>query len=183
MTLTATPGAAGADSYLEVVAADALAAANLGPASDGWGAAATADKEKALKRATREINAAVDSAWPRFDPTAQRLSHLIFPRSIDVDAAGAPIIPYEVELATYEQATYILANAATLDAADTRRARNMQASSEPNVSYSQPDPDELWNRLAPGARHYLAGFRLTTPPTASSGMSSLRMSSGFVGGM
>lgn len=181
MALVATPAAANADSYLTVAAANTLAGADLGPEADGWTPTVDASKEKALKRATREINAALDSGWAPFDPAAQRTSGLIFPREIDTDAGGVPIIPREIELATYEQAKFVLANASVIDSASTRRARNMQSAAEPNTSYSQPNPDELWNRLADGARHYLSGFRAATPPKSSGGLRSLRVSAGLVG--
>lgn len=133
MTLDATVAGAASDSYLTVAAADALAAADLGPEAGKWAAASTTldQQERALKRATREI----DRGWRpgAKHSTTQRLR---WPRAVDIDADDAPLIPADVAEATYYQAIFVLAKATTLDRANDRQARNASQASEPNTSYT-----------------------------------------------
>lgn len=132
MTIEATPAHADANSYLTVAEADALAGDDLGPEPTSWLAAETDQKERALKRATREIDARLRE---QHADVSER--PLLIPRGIDVDADDEPYIPRAVKLATYQQAIYVLKNATVLAAANTRRARNMESASEPEISYSQ----------------------------------------------
>lgn len=177
MALDATPGGAAADSYLTVAGADALSVDDLGPEVDAWTAATTATKEKALKRATREIDAYLRSGWARYSSTQA----LRFPRARDVDAAGDPFIPVDLQRATYQQAIYVNRNATVLAAANRRRARNVTNASEPDVSYTQGDPEEPIASMSAMAIHYLTGYA-TAPKTARATVRSARVSSGFVGG-
>lgn len=82
MALDATVGGANADSYLSVAAADLLASADVGRAATTWAALTTTTdlKERALKRATREIDAFLrTSGAARFAATQLRL----YPRAVD----------------------------------------------------------------------------------------------------
>lgn len=172
MALDATVAGADADSYLSVADADALAAADLGPEVDQWLAAEEADKERALKRATRELDSYVRTGWRQYASTQA----LTFPRLIDVDADG-PFLPRDIRLATYEQATYVLANAKVLDRANTRRARDMQSASEPNLSYSRPTEDDAMGALSEAALAYLVDYG--SQGTKRS-VRSVRMASGYI---
>lgn len=154
MALDATPAGASADSYLSVATADALAGNDLGGFVDEWLAAVLAMKEKALKTATRMIDAYIvgDDLSPYADTQS-----LLFPRSWDTSTAGAPIIPKRLAFATYEQAKHLIANAEQLEAAATRRARGLTSFSEPNVSGSISENPDL-GRISQQAIDYLAGY-------------------------
>lgn len=181
MALDATPAGASANSYLTVAAADTLAGEDLGPEATAWLAlnnatpADLAKKEAALKRATREIDAHVRSGWSRYS-TSQVLR---FPRSIDV-VSGSPVLPQELQRATYQQAIYLVKNASVIAAANTRRARNLQSASEPDTSYSQGADDGM-SILSAQALHYLSGYAIA-PRSQRGGVRSSRVSSGFIGG-
>lgn len=151
MTLDATPAGASANSYLTVAGADALAEDDLGPEATGWlDADDVATKERALIRATREVNAYLPPDGSRHTPSQA----LRFPRPGDL-SGGSPLIVRDIELATYHQAIYLHKNHAVLAQANTRRARGMQSASEPNLSYSEGTGE---GALAPMALHYLTAF-------------------------
>jgi hypothetical protein len=167
MALDATVAGVNANSYLSVSAADAFAAADLGPEVDAWVAATTDQKERALKRATREIDGYLRSGWARYVITQA----LLFPR--EVDYSGSPVaafIPRNIQLACYEQATYVLRNAAVLDNARTRRARDMQSASEPNISYTTAEESGF---LSDAALAYVDLYRRTG---GARGLRSVRVS-------
>jgi hypothetical protein len=178
MALDSTVAGASANSYLAVADADAFAADDLGPEATFWVAASSGDKEKALKRATREIDAYLRSGWVPYVATQA----LLFPRAVDY--AGTPaaaFIPTSIKRACYEQATFVLRNASVLDNAQTRRARDVQSASEPNISFSERTDSEA-TQLSPSALHYLEGFRRSggdrsmrsirvTSPTSATGYS------------
>ena len=152
MPLDTTPGGSASDSYLSLADALAFANADLGRYAAAWIAATDADREKALRRATRDIDRYVGSTVDRYD-VGQKLA---FPRFIDTNDAGAPIIVPRLREATYQQAVYVLVNADVLDDAATRRARALTNFSEPNVSGQIAD-DERFGRLAPEAAILLTG--------------------------
>ncbi len=85
--IDATVGGVLTDSYLSVAAADALARDDLGPSAARWRQSTTtlADRERALVRATREIEAHMRSSQLRYSQTQA----LAFPRAIDVVASLA----------------------------------------------------------------------------------------------
>ncbi len=113
-TVTATPGATDANSYLTVAEADAFAGARL--QADNWNQAAEYDKDSALIQATARIDELVFTGykissgqalkWPRYS-------------AFDEDGYEYPgdvIIPI-VQRATFETALWLLnQNAATTDA-------------------------------------------------------------------
>ncbi len=168
MALDSTVAGASADSYLSVAAADLFAAADLGPEVDAWLAAVTATKEKALKRATREIDGYLRTGWRRWVTTQS----LLFPREIDYSGTPAvAFVPRSIQMACYEQATYVLKNASVIDNAHTRRAREMQSASEPNVSYTERPVDTP--SLSDAALVYLDGYRRAG---GSRGIRSIRVS-------
>lgn len=173
MTLDATVAGALADSYLTVEDADALAEADMGPEATRWLDANTtvAERERALKRATREIDGYVRTGWPKYTATQA----LRFPRSIDV-ASDVAYIPADITMAAYHQAAYVLRNAAVIDKANARHARGLSQFSEPNVSGSIDD--ESVNIISPRAMHYLSGFEKASP-VRGGGMRSVRLGSGF----
>lgn len=174
MTLVATPASATANSYLTVAAADVLAGEDLGPERDAWLKADAELKDRALQRATREVDGYVTSGWPPFDGDQA----LLFPREVDVDAAGDAVIPRKVKLATYQQALYLLKNKDALAAMNAHRARS--GDTDPDSAYGV-DPENGPSIISPMAMHYLSGFR--TAPRVSKGGSvrSARVGSGFVG--
>lgn len=175
MTLVATPASADANSYLTVADADALAGDDIGPEAETWLRTTTAaSKEKALKRATREIDAYVRPGYPRYSLTQP----LKFPRA-DIDVLdGDPIIPRELELATYQQAIFILRNATAIAAANSRRAQNLDSATEPNLGYSRGGDDGM-NLMSELALPYLADLG-TSPVATSGGIRSVTVSAGFV---
>ena len=61
------------------------------------------------------------------------------PFADDLDANDAPIIARRVRHATYYQAVYVLSNAAGLDRANARKARNVSSTSESDLSYTQSE--------------------------------------------
>lgn len=153
MALDATVGGASADSYIDVATADAFAASDLGTFATDWAAATTDVKERALKKATRQIDSfIVGTELVRWDNDQA----LLFPRSEDV-LVSTPFIPTKLKIAVYEQAKYLLSNADLLDAAAMRRARGLTQFSEPNVSGSLSE-DADFGRLSREAVDLLAGF-------------------------
>lgn len=155
MALDSTVAGAQANSYLSVADANALATDDLGSEAIAWLEATHEQREKALKRATREIDGYLRSGWARYS-AAQAL---LFPRAIDYAGTPiAPLIPRNVELACYEQATYVLKNATVIDNAHTRRARDMHSASEPNISYTER-PDADTPAISDAALLYLEGYR------------------------
>lgn len=177
MTLVATPGAADANSYLTVAGADALAEVTLGNEATGWlDADDEATKERALITATRDINAYLRSGFGRHTSDQP----LRFPRTTDVDAAGDPVIPTDIEHATFYQAIYRLRNHAVMAAANRRRARGTRSESEPNRSYAEFEKRSASDRMAPDALLHLEGFATIPGATSAGGLRSVRVSSGFV---
>ncbi|MEA2676399.1 MAG: putative DnaT-like ssDNA binding protein [Chloroflexota bacterium] len=175
MTLDTTVAGASAKSYLSVADADALAADDLGPEAESWLAAVTDAKEKALKRATREIDAYLRSGWTPYVATQA----LLFPRAVDyAGTPAAPVIPTSVKRACYEQATFVLRNASVLDNAQTRKARDVQSASEPNISFSEKTSGDV-PQLADAALMYLDGFRRSG---GDRGLRSMRVSSPYSSG-
>lgn len=152
MALDVTPGGSASDSYLSL--ADALAYANndLGRYATAWLEADEATREKALRRATRDIDRYAGATTERYSVDQA----LAFPRWSDLDADGNPILPMRLEEATYQQAIYVLANANVIDDAGTRRARQMETFAEPNVSGSITK-DWREGLLAPAATALLTG--------------------------
>lgn len=177
MALDATVGGTSADSYLTVADADALAADDLGPEAELWRAATTTveQRERALKRAARDIDGWVRTGYPRHSATQA----LRFPRSVD-EASGLPLIPRDVRLAAYHQAAYVLSNASTIDRASTRHARNQSQASETSYQYAQPRTDLGESVMSPRALHFLSAFQRAGRSTAGT-LQSSRIASGFPG--
>lgn len=174
MTLDATVAGASANSYIDLAAADVFAASiDSGPEAIKWleDASTDAECERALQRATSEIDSYVKSGWPRYSTTQA----LQFPRSIDAPS-GSPVIPSDIKKATYHQAAYVLKNATIIDKANARHARGLSQYSEPNNSGSLGDG--VVNIISPHAMHYLADFDKATPSRAR-GLGSARFASGF----
>jgi hypothetical protein len=131
--LNATPGAADANSYLTVDEADAIAnERGLGRAASAWLSADDATKEKALIRASSEIDAYMVTTATRWASDQA----LLFPRYADADAMNVPYIIPNVRMATFEQAAHVNANADKIDDADTRRARGLISFSDDDASGS-----------------------------------------------
>lgn len=176
MAIDATVAGATANSYLTVAAADALAADDMGPEVVKWQAATTttAEREVALKRATREIDDYLRTGYAPYS-AAQALR---FPRArVDV-ISGAPVIPKPIGHATYYLAAFLLLNAAVIARRDARKARGQSSYSEPNTSGVEsedatPDwPDRVMRALAGFAVVGRAGSR---------SLGSVRLASGLTG--
>lgn len=166
MTLDATVAGATANSYLTVAAADALAAADLGRQATAWTAATTDQKERALKRATREIDQHFPTTglWVRYDADQA----LLYPRP--QDATGVPLVPYihaNVQLACYHQASYLVVNADLIDGAASRRARGLFSFSDSEGGGSVA-LDPTFGLLSPQAAADLAAVRAGGRGTLSS---------------
>lgn len=179
MTLDTTIAGATADSYITVAWAIAYAGTrDMGPEADKWLDPATeiAQHERALRRATSDIDAYVRTGYPRYSATQA----LRFPRSVDVDAADAAIILEEIRRATYHQAVYVLANATVIDRASSRHARNAASASEPNIQYTMVSPDRGISVMSPRALPFLSDFSVAARPITGT-LSSSRIASGFPG--
>lgn len=154
MPLDTTVGGSASDSYLSLADALAYANADLGLFADKWIASDDPTREKALRRATRDIDTFIGSSVDAWDTvTPQRLA---FPRWEDVDASGFPFLHPRLLQATYQQAVYVLANAIVLDEAVTRRARALTNFTEPNVSGTISE-DARFGKLDPTAEALLTG--------------------------
>lgn len=154
MALDAEVGGATANSYLTVAEADAFADQELGHNAKRWILSDLGDKERALIRASWQVDAYV----PRFAPYVDDQA-LTFPRDVDV-LADNPFLHERVKRATYLQASYLLANADKLDEASTRRARGMISFSESDVS-GAPSLDPSFGRYDPDFIALLDTFRLS----------------------
>lgn len=129
--LVATPGDPAANGYLTVAEADIIAGQQgLGRDEIAWLSADDGDKQKALIRASSEIDTFVGTSGTRYAIDQP----LLFPRLLDVDAVGDPYIIPNVRMATYHQAVYVLANAKLMDDAAARRARGLVSFSDDDAS-------------------------------------------------
>lgn len=159
MTLDATPGGPNSNAYLTVAEADAIALEQgLGRAVENWLATATttADKERALIRATSEIDAYMGAAGT----PANYSQALLYPRAgVDVDGLGAPYLPHDLEMACFEQAVHVLANADQIADADTRRARGLISFSDDDGSGSVVSVKPEFGMIASKALAYLRSLR------------------------
>lgn len=156
MAFDSTVAGDSANSYLSVADADALASASVGPFATTWLAVGTTQqaKEQALQQATREVNAYLRSSGiARYSATQA----LLYPRSVDV-LSNTPFIPDPVRFATFAQAKFLNANAAVIDAAETRRERGIQSGSEPNVTWSLASEASSDDHLCDEAKGYLTGI-------------------------
>lgn len=147
MVLDATLAGAAANSYLTVAEADALARDDLGTTAERWLAASVPDREKALIRATREIDLFVaDAGGMRYSATQA----LLFPRAVDV--TGTPALPFlhrSIRAAAYSQAAYVLENAKRIDQAASRRARGFLRFDENDGPSGELALDPAFGLLAP----------------------------------
>lgn len=170
--LNAEPGSLVANSYLTVAEADEIAAnRGLGPAAADWLSASDSDKEKALMRASSEVDAHLGTVGTRWDT----LQALLFPRYVD-EAIGLPFILPNVRLATYEQAVYVLRNAEVMDNANTRRARGLISFSDDDGSGSVVAARPDFGTMSPQALILLKQIRGLGRAT----LRSVRMSSSYV---
>jgi hypothetical protein len=156
--LVATPGSPTANSYLTVADADTIALVQgLGEASDAWLAAGNDRKERALIRATAEVDAYIASAGTTYTLDQP----LLFPRLYDA-VGGVPYIIPNVRMATFWQAVHLLVNADLLDRANTRRARGMISFSDDDGSGSMVSVKPEFGMLSAQALTYLQAVGRTT---------------------
>lgn len=165
--LIVTPGATNAESYVGLDEADTLMESEgIGRAADRWRAAPDDDKERALRRASRELDRYKRSAGvPYLEGQA-----LLFPRAIDVDSGGDPYILGVVKRATVHQAVYVLVNAELIDDAAARRARGLVSFQDDDGSGSILGNDPMFGRIAPEAEAYLDAI-----PAIRAGLHSVRI--------
>lgn len=159
MALDATVAGASANSYLTIDAADAHNDDRNGPQAERWAAASTETKENALIEGAILIDSVVRASVPY--SLAQALA---FPRASDVDANDDPVLPPRLLLAAYEQAAYLVANAKLLDAAASRRARQMFSFDEDGIS-GQISLDPTLGLIAPKTQLLLNSLVATTGQT------------------
>jgi hypothetical protein len=131
VALDVTVAGAAANSYLSVADADAFAASDVGPARDKWLTATLDEKERALIRATADIDGFVARVAHPFvvNPPYQAL---LFPRAEDV-LSGVAYITRAVQMGTYVQAAFLNNEGARLleDSAKFR-ARGLSNFSNPD---------------------------------------------------
>jgi hypothetical protein len=155
MPLDVTVGGAAADSYASIADADGFAASDLGRFAKAWNEATVEQKEAALRRATREVDAYVGvTAEQAFFYGVQALA---FPRSSDFTLIGAPMIPSRVKRATYLQAAYLVAVADQIDEAAARRSKGFSSYSNPDGTGGQL-ASETFGRFHPDFIGFLGGF-------------------------
>ena len=147
-----TPAGADANAYIEVADIDTLAGADVGRYATHWATLDADHKERAVIRATRDVDAYVGYLDPQHTPGQA----LLFPRWYDVDDTGAPAIPATVVQATYEQAIYVAKVGDIIDDDGTRRARGLSNFSEQNVSGALAADSHL-GQYAPRMRRILDG--------------------------
>lgn len=171
MTFDATVAGTSADSYITVAVADAFAADDFGGEAERWLSAdlATAQRERLLKRATREIDGYLRASWTTYLAT-QALS---FPRNVDA-TASVPFVPQDIQWATYAQAAYILKNGPAIDKANARHARQLSQFSEPNSSGTLDE--NMISRISQRVIAVLARY-----PKSGGSLGSIGMSQGAIG--
>jgi hypothetical protein len=155
VAIDATIAGASANAYLTVADADALNGDRNGRQATIWSAATNEQKENALIEATFLLDAISRVSAPY--STVQALS---FPRAVDVDTALDPFLPSRLRTATYEQASYLLANQKLLDDAASRRARQLFTFDEDGISGSI-SADPLLGLIAPKAQMLLSSMAAT----------------------
>jgi hypothetical protein len=118
MSINYSVGTPTANSYVSVGLANTYFSERV--ISDGWTnisvnstgtLTATAQKERLLKQATREIDSAYRFQQRKYNDYTygdDNYQALEFPRSYNFDVDGYPYIPDEVQWATCEQALWIL---------------------------------------------------------------------------
>src|SRR4051812_28028099 len=152
MPLNVTPGAADAEAYVSVDEANTLVdSEGIGRSSAKWDELPLTDKEKCLRRASRDIDRYKGRAGVPF----LEGQPLLFPRTQDVDALGDPYVLTAVKRATIHQAIYLAANADLIDDAAQRRARGLVTFQDDDGSGSIIGVDPQFGRLAPEAIAYL----------------------------
>lgn len=152
--LDTTPAGADANAYISEADATAKAGADVGRYALAWLALTAPEREKAILRATRDVEAYVGYLDPPYDNTTPQA--LLFPRWFDQDGAGDAVIPKAVEQATYEQAVYVAKVADLIDDSASRRARGLANFSEQNVS-GQLATEPYYGQYAPRMRRLLDG--------------------------
>ena len=176
MVLDPTPGGVDSDAYISLDEAESLAADDMGPEASRWKKPESddAERERAIKRATVELDAYLRSSHPPYNPGQA----LRFPRSdVDVDAQGEPMIPATLRRATYHQAAYTLLNSKVIDGANARGARGQSQYSDAGASGTEADPK--LNQISDRALLFLTGYRTASTPKPDSGINSIRVDSGI----
>jgi hypothetical protein len=92
MAVIVTPGAADANSYASIAAADAY---HLARANAPWAAANEAEKSSALIRGTAWLDGTFRARWPGYK-TGRRAQALDWPRVEAWDQEGEPILSAEI---------------------------------------------------------------------------------------
>lgn len=149
MPLDDTVAGPNANSYIDVVDADAFAAIDVVNGA-AWTAVTTEQKEDALQAASADVDLYKRSAGIRYST----LQALLFPRSVDVDATDLPYLLPDVRRATYEQAVYLVRNGQLIADAAKRRARALFNFSDDDGS-GQPALNSSFGLFAPKMTEYL----------------------------
>lgn len=151
--LDTTPAGAAANAYISTEAADDLAGADVGRYAAHWQALARDDKERAILRATRDVDAYVGYV----DTGYATDQALLFPRWYDVDSAGQPVLPDAVVRATYEQAIYVAKVGELIDDDASRRARGLNSWTEGLTGGGTLEGEPHLGQYAPRMRRLLDG--------------------------
>ncbi len=157
MPLDVTVGGAAADSYVSIVEADGFAASDLGVFAKAWNEAPIEDKEAALRRAAREIDAYVGISPA--EAYAYGVQALSFPRVVDLNPlTGAVLIPSRVKFGQYLQASFLLAAAPQIDEAALRRAKGFSSYVNPDGTGGQLSESVAFGRYHPDFAATLGRF-------------------------
>lgn len=162
--LIVTPGLLTSEAYVSVDEADALVdSEGIGRAADRWNDLVLTEKEKALRRASRDL----DRYKGRSGALYLEGQALLFPRAIDVDALGEPYVLNAVKRACVHQAIYLASNADLIDDAAQRRARGLVTFQDDDGSGSMLGLDPQFGRLAPEAIAYMDAIPAIRPTLRS----------------
>lgn len=169
--IDATVAGASANSYITVAAADGFAEDDYGAEAEKWLSPSieVPQRERLLKRATREIDEYLRASWTRYSATQA----LAFPRNVDAPASVA-LVPQDIQWATYAQAAYILKNGHAIDKANARHARQLSQFSEPNTSGSIDE--SMVSRISQRVIAILVRY-----PKSGGSLGSVGMSQGAIG--
>lgn len=153
MALDVTVGGASSDSYVSLAEAATYFGARFG--TDAWDALSDANKEKALKQATREVDSHLFLGRRNYWSQA-----LQFPRAYpyhreEPRQSTAVEIPTSVKHATCEQALFIVQHATTGGRSPIQSLRSEGVVSHRVGSLAQNFEGATQGVLGPGAKTYL----------------------------
>lgn len=164
LTLTVTPGAYNANSYVSLADANTILEGFISALVSAWDDATDAQKNAALAQATRQIDNLRLSGrkynYEYNEGDGEDYQALHFPTVDDVDSDGDPYIPNAVERATALQAAYLLrAGEANQQTAD---AMNAGITSRGTGKYSENMNVRRMRTICPEAMMELKPWHITS---------------------